>query len=1289
MGLPSFHGFRTVRELGGGGMGTVFLVEDLEHGRQVALKTPNRLQQNFPATVDHLHKEFLRAREVRHENLVRLFEFHSDGHSWFFTMEYVEGTPFLSYVRPGTGDGPSPSSVLVSPSGLASSQQSSPGRDYPWLPALAPTQIERLRKVLQQVLRALLELKRNRLIHRDIKPSNVLVTSDGCVRILDFGLAVQVNEQGAPQTSNPDAGTYRYMAPEHARGRPEFASDLYSLGLMLFEALTGQHPFPDRRLVELMEADPNKEPPSPRQVVPSVPPDLDALCVALLQVSPDRRPSAEDALRRLGSDVPALLSRRRTVDPFVGRVQQLQELTEAFNDVQGRKRPVVVEVSGLSTLGKSTLVRRWLDHLSRQQGAVILRGACFEQVRVPNRALDSLARALAEHLRLLERRNPPEVGRVLPTHYVRELATMFPVLAGVETVKDLLAREGGIEPPNEQEKRDRAVVAWRDLLTRLCRDKPVVLFLDDLQWGDSDSADHLRQLLRPPDAPPLLVIVCYRTEDLERSPCLPKLLQAWEELGANLDRRPVPVRELDPPETEQLARAALGEDAPSGRVSWVAEQARDNPFLVFLYARYLQTRPGEVDSPAGRPLVDPEDALSQLISELPDDARRLLEVIAVAEHPVPRAVACQVAKLGQRAPEILDDLCFARWLRSTGAETQEEVEIIHDRFRQVVKAKLSPVARKDYHHGLALEYEALTKQTRPEDSNAAELLGRVAGHYKEAENLEKAASYFARAAEAAAQSLNFQGAVDLYKQAIALDERHAPPERRTLVGLADALANVGHAVPAAETYEKAARGADKAVLIDLKRRAAMQFMISGHLERGRGIFREALAEVGLSYPSSPRRAMLPLLLRRWYLRWYIRLNGLHPGRRDATQFDAVLNSRIDLCWAAVGLSMIDPICGAYFHTRGLLLALRAGDPYRVARAVATEAAHLSTERGYEGGRLRRRVDDLLRTAEDIAQELPEVGKEERIQRAHIQGINALAEGINAHMGGSWQTALDSCDKAVETFAAFCPGASWELVTAQRFALRSLCYLGELAQLRQRLPQQIDQARARGNLYAVTNFLTYIGTLDRLAAGQQKEAEEELERVMRDWSEKVGPGFHVQHHNALLGKILIHLYAFGGVTSLPWQLMRKHWPDYRRSLILRGRLTNVEAHQARACSAIAAAQASAKDKESLLRVAEADARRLRRERMPHSRARACLILAGVAAARGLREPAVQLLEQAFVDLEELSMKLHAEAASYHLGKYMGGEKGAGLAREAEGWMRTQGVKEPARLAAALVPGFPAS
>ncbi|MGH7293482.1 MAG: serine/threonine-protein kinase, partial [Polyangiaceae bacterium] len=472
--------FELGRCLGEGGMGIVYEALDRESGTRVALKT---LRHMTADSLARLKREFRAMQDVQHPNLISLGELVSERDRWFFTMELVEGSDVLQYVRGRS---------------VALDEQSPPSESTERATALAPTvpfkraqstgafDEARLRAVLPQLADALCALHAAGLVHRDIKPSNVRVDREGRVVLLDFGLVVDLGADTASMVQM--AGTPSYMAPEQAAsGKVGAEADWYAFGVLLFEMLTGAVPFVGPPLSVMMRKQ-MEEPPRPSSVAALVPSDLEALCLELMRFDPAARPAGGAVLRALGAPSglrPAAaglsLSSQTQTTPFVGRSAELEVLLEAFRDTrQGRTVTVVVE--GESGVGKSALVRRFSEHIAIDHpDLVVLAGRCYERESVPYKAFDEVVDALG---RFLGRLGAAEARQLVPTKPM-PLVKVFPVLRRVEAIAELSRGEQPALDPFEL--RGRAFSALRDLLTRLGDRRPLVVIIDDVQWADADS----------------------------------------------------------------------------------------------------------------------------------------------------------------------------------------------------------------------------------------------------------------------------------------------------------------------------------------------------------------------------------------------------------------------------------------------------------------------------------------------------------------------------------------------------------------------------------------------------------------------------------------------------------------------------------------------------------------------------------------------------------------------------------------------------------------------------------
>ncbi len=1205
--------FTVLRRLGAGGMGVVYEVHDDERDVRVALKL---LPLGNPLGLVRFKREFRALTSIVHPNLVALYELVADENQWFFTMEVVEGVDFLEWVRPDGLD------------------------------------VDRLRDALRQLAHGVGAIHAAGRLHRDLKPSNVMVRPSGRVVILDFGLVTDV---GVSTTGSQVGGTAAYMAPEQWQGEvATSAGDWYAIGVMLFEALTGTLPFNGRKS-EILIAKLGGEAPLASSMAPDVPPVLDALCAHLLKRDPAERATDADLFHALGAPVERAMGAtamypipdRDGGSPVIGRERHLGAMTAAFATVE-QGGTALLHVHGQSGAGKSTLLDRFLGDLRQRDDVVVLAGRSFEQESVPYKAVDTVIDALAAHMVML----PESEAEALVPPNIAVLARLFPVL---QRVPAIAAAQAAVTIPDQRELRRIAFAALRELLDRMGRHHRLVVVIDDLQWGDVDSALLLGELLQPPAPPPLLLVLSYRSEDRERSACLRTIAEVERSMQLGDRRVEVGVGPLTLVDAERLALTLLDTSDPRAHVQarQVAVESQGNPYFVTELVRHLSEGGGWSSGDSGARRVDLEEVLWHRVVRLPEDPRTVLEVVAVAGKPLRAQVASDTLDAHEHLQHSIGVLRNGHLLRSSGPRMTDDLETYHDRVRESVVAHLSTNLVRHYHTVLA---EAL-EETGEADAET------IAVHLDGAGQGERAGRFYEQAARESTASLAFDRAAKLFRLAL---DRHAgkvEQKRALQCELGEALANAGRGFDSAEAYLAASAGSTGDDLLTLEGLAATQYCISGHPDQGRTIFRRTLARIGLPLPDSPVRIIATLLWRRAWLR----IRGVGFTERPEENVDPAVLRKIDLLWSvSTGLSLPDALGIASMQTKGLLLALEAGEPYRLARALAFEAFLVSSA----GWPTEKRTAELFQRAEALAA---------RIDHPHALGMVQLAAGLIALDQTRFADAMEHCEAAEEIFRTRCTGVWWETATARSVIAWTFWHRGHTDALRQRATAYIAEARDRGDMFTVTNLGAVALPHLSLIADDPDAAMREVDEAIAAWGVD---GFHLQHVAAMLSRAHIHLYRGDGAAALAH--IDSLWPALRRALQLRTQIVRIMMVDLRA-RCVLAAGVEAADPRPFAKRARKYARELEREDTAMSRPFAVTLLAGVAALEGNAGDAATHLRSAQEHYAVFDDRLRSASVEMLLGRYTGGAEGEAHQAAAAAAFAGERVKRPEGIVALYAPG----
>jgi serine/threonine protein kinase/CRP-like cAMP-binding protein len=813
------------RRLGEGGMGVVYQVHDRELRHSVALKTLNRVDATG---LYHLKREFRSLADVVHPNLVTLHDLVASGDQAFFTMELVRGVSFVEWVR---GEERRESRAVREPTGLRTLPSAVVTPADALTPGLATTEraelprpmsradFGRLREALTQLCDAVHAIHLAGKLHRDLKPTNVLVEASGRVVVLDFGLVGERDAEtdGVSLEDELILGTPAYMSPEQAAGeRATPASDWYAVGVMLFGALTGRLPF-EGTVRQVLSHKQFSEAPAPSRWVHGVPPDLDALATALLARDASLRPGFGDIAARLRLGAVSVVVTRAAAPtpvskpvgsptPLLGRGAELEQLLAALRDTRAG-RPRLVLVRGAAGLGKTALLDRFVDDVSKHTDTLVLSGRCYSRESVPYKALDAVVDALSRHLKKLA---PEELDALLPRN-VFDLLRLFPVLERVEGIRR--SPRCGAWASDAEAQRPRAFSAVRELFARLADRRPVLVKVDDLEFGDRDSADLLSDLVTGPDAPALLFVGAFRKDLTDPGPLVTRLLAP--KTGELAEVRQI--LELGPLDYETTVSLALDRIASCDDMSWgaakvVAREAAGNPLRVQelgMHVAELLNGDEEPDVPlaARAPLPD---ILRARLAHVDAASSAVLEVLAVAGGPVETPVLTRVLGLDEPPRYQLESLVQQRLVRNAQLHGLPAVELVHDHLEAVVLEHLESGRVRKLHRLLASEL-AVSGHAEPEI---------LAHHFEAAGERAGAREHALRAAEKSALALAFDRSAHFYEQALRLGPERDGMRWQALTQWADALMRAGRPREAIERLLEAATLAPPLEAVRLTRRAA-------------------------------------------------------------------------------------------------------------------------------------------------------------------------------------------------------------------------------------------------------------------------------------------------------------------------------------------------------------------------------------------------------------------------------------------------------------------------------------
>jgi eukaryotic-like serine/threonine-protein kinase len=679
-----------------------------------------------------------------------------------------------------------------------------PGGDVQGLLAAAGGHLEVARavEIAADVTRALEHAHSRGIVHRDLKPTNVWIDDDGRARLGDFGLAT--TEARSRVSGGTLVGTVAYLPPEQAIGDATSpSSDLYSLGALFYEMLTGQPPFPGDDAVSIISQHLHADPVPPSRHSSEIPEALDRAVLALLAKRPEDRPANASEAR--GLIVEALEERpdeeaeTRPANPleslaggvFVGRERELDRMREAVDSALAGRGSLQLLV-GEPGIGKTRAAEE-LATYARVSGARVYWGRCREDEGAPAywpwvQAVRSYARdadpvALAWQLG----GGAAEVAQLIP-----EVAEKL----------DIEAAAGS----DSEEARFRLFDSVTSLLLAASRDRPLVIVLDDLHWADEPSLLLLRFAAREVASSGLLILGTYRDVELGRHHPLARVL--GEISGIEGSSR-IPLRGLGVGAVERYIEMTSGAPSPVGLAEAVQEQTDGNPFFVGEVVRLLASEGKLTGAGSVAELEIPQgvrEVVGRRLDRLSEQTNQALRVAAVIGRDFDEDL---VARVVEQSPKVLMEVAREASAERLVADLGKgRHSFAHALVRDTLYEELSPAKRSALHERTGRAIEQIC------GGNVDERLGELAHHFLAAAprgDLAKAIGYAKRAGAQDMEQLAYEDAVDVYGRALEVLELMDEPDEALrcllLLSLGGAEAKSARVADARDAFEQAADSA--------------------------------------------------------------------------------------------------------------------------------------------------------------------------------------------------------------------------------------------------------------------------------------------------------------------------------------------------------------------------------------------------------------------------------------------------------------------------------------------------
>lgn len=802
--------YRLEEVLGQGGMGVIYRSHDLLLERDVAVKLVSSSGLGSEGRAQLLHEAKAVAR-LNHPNIVSVFDAGEANGSPYIVMELLHGDVLFNNL---------------------------------------PVDLADVIRISRQICAALEHAHKNGIVHRDLKPENVLVLEDGTIKLMDFGLARSVASRFT--SDGMIVGTVYYMAPEIAlRAVPDDRSDLYSLGVMMYEMACGQIPFKGDDPLAVISQHLYSPVIPPRAIKSNIPSSLDTLIVQLLSKRPEERIQSAEEVRKVleilenlnrlepkmintEEELPGLnrLARGR----LVGRERELSEMSAAWRQTLVNEGQTIL-VSGEPGIGKTRLVNELIARISVTGGKVVS-GVCYAEGGMPYAPFASM---------ILDSVKNQVNGLNLPDYVLSDLAAIVPNL---QPSGD--SRNPAYNTTVEQHQIFESVVAWA---AALAEKNPLLLFLDDIHWADSGTLFLLRHMARRALKMKLLIVATYREVELiEASP----LHTVLHDLSRERLSQRIKLTRFDRQQSREMLISMLSSqgDIAEDLVDAIYRETEGNPFFIeevtkalieegklcYTNECWLSEKIHEIDIPQSIRIT-----IQTRLTRLPEKTQEVLRIASFLGREFEFETLLTASEIDEEdLIEAIENAERSQIIEEVhrGRHEQLAYTFVHALIPTTLKESTTGIRKLRMHRRVALAIE----KVHPDDGAYFDSL---AHHYEMAGEANQAFTYYIKAAERALAVYANKEAEVYYRAALELvDDGTEHPY--LLAGLGEAMFRQGQFDQAGELWAKAieayrlSNNFDELARLYARRGRAAGFL--NEVERGLAICLEGidvLSEIGI------------------------------------------------------------------------------------------------------------------------------------------------------------------------------------------------------------------------------------------------------------------------------------------------------------------------------------------------------------------------------------------------------------------------------------------------------------